>query len=36
MSRPWVNVLLVLLAFALVSVIDHGAPGVVTRNEVMQ
>lgn len=35
MSRPWVNVLLVLLAFGLVAHIENGAQGAVMRNEVM-
>lgn len=36
MSRPWVNVFLVLLAFGAVAVIDHGVPIAVTHNEAMQ
>lgn len=36
MSRSWVNVLLVLLAFGLAAVNDYGAAGTVTHNEVMQ
>lgn len=36
MMRSWVNVLLVLLAFGAAAMNDYGAPGAVTRNEVMQ